>query len=182
MKKISLAVFLLISILGSIQAQKRYLPEPALIPDNELALWGYLQRVDCPPEGSRYELKIGYQFQEAYSFNKYVELARIKLDGKYGFISPEGVIMIKPQFDGADDFYGNGFCRVTVGDKQGLIDTNGNFLIPPKYDNLNYYYDGWFEAQDGDNWSYIFYKGSPVCTQSEMNEKKEAGLKIEDLY
>ncbi|MFB2967844.1 WG repeat-containing protein [Aerosakkonema sp. BLCC-F183] len=60
-------------------------------------------------------------------------LARVKIDGKYGYIDKYGDVVIKPQFDEADDFY-EGLAVVWIsGQNSGYIDKTGNFVIQPQF-------------------------------------------------
>lgn len=80
---------------------------------------------------------------------------------EYGFIDPDGNIIIEAKFDGARDFY-NGLAAVKVdakefekyipevddyltvkhGGKWGFIDTKGFFVIQPQYDILTPFKNG----------------------------------------
>lgn len=53
--------------------------------------------------------------------------AKVKVDGKSGFINHQGQLVIKPVFDFATDFQG-GYSHVKRGGKKSLIDTQGNVV------------------------------------------------------
>lgn len=60
-------------------------------------------------------------------------LARVKIDGKYGYIDKYGDFVIKPQFDEADDF-SEGLASVWIsGQNRGYIDKTGRFVIQPQF-------------------------------------------------
>jgi hypothetical protein len=54
-------------------------------------------------------------------------LARVKVNGKWGYIDEKGEAVILPRFDEAEGFAANGLAVVRVNDKYGYI------RIPPKY-------------------------------------------------
>ncbi|MBL8995422.1 MAG: WG repeat-containing protein, partial [Spirochaetia bacterium] len=53
-------------------------------------------------------------------------LARVKIDGLYGYIDRTGKMIIEPQFQEAQDF-SEGYARVRVLSNYGLIDKYGKF-------------------------------------------------------
>ncbi len=60
-------------------------------------------------------------------------LAPIKRDGKYGFISPDGEIRIRPVFQQVKSFR-NGRAIVCQDKKWGVIDRKGQWIVLPIYD------------------------------------------------
>ncbi len=63
-------------------------------------------------------------------------LAKVKKEGKYGFIDTAGNIILEPQFDEIMDFDANGLARVKDGGKYGLIDKTGKILFKPIFDEV----------------------------------------------
>ncbi|NLL62971.1 MAG: tetratricopeptide repeat protein [Ruminococcaceae bacterium] len=55
-----------------------------------------------------------------------------KKEGKWGYVSSGGKVLIKPQFYEAKSF-SNGFGAVKVGGKWGYIDEKGTLIIPAKF-------------------------------------------------
>lgn len=56
-------------------------------------------------------------------------LARIKFNNKYGYVNYEGIELIKPQFDVAEDFTSDGFAYVEqIGVGKKIIDLNGRLV------------------------------------------------------
>ena len=56
------------------------------------------------------------------------ELYRIQVGGKCGFINENGKLVIEPQYDGANWFFGDSVCFAKVGERKGLINSNGEFI------------------------------------------------------
>ncbi len=77
---------------------------------------------------------IAFQYDDAFSFSE--GLARVKTNGKYGFIGKDGQVRIRLQYDFSGEYY-NGVAEVEIRDKWGLIDKEGNIIIPIKYDDID---------------------------------------------
>jgi len=48
----------------------------------------------------------------------------VRVGDKWGFVGPDGELIIAPQFAGANEFW-NGLARVSWDDGYGYIDTSG---------------------------------------------------------
>ena len=73
-------------------------------------------------------------------------LAPAKTNGKYGFISKSGELIIPAIYEHANSFI-DGLATVTVKDagarpKQAVIDTLGKYVVPPEYDYVQEFKDG----------------------------------------
>ncbi|MGI7157691.1 WG repeat-containing protein, partial [Campylobacter coli] len=64
-------------------------------------------------------------------------LARVGLNGKWGFIDKSGKFVIEPKFDSIWDF-SEGLAKVGLNGKYGLIDKSGKIVIEPKFDDIRY--------------------------------------------
>lgn len=88
------------------------------------------------------------RFDQAIRFKN--GFARVRKDGKWGYIDKTGKLVIPCQFEYADDFY-DGIAFVgnsSAGDgKVGVIDTTGKLIIPYKYDRYEYT-DGYIRATE----------------------------------
>lgn len=109
-------------------------PVPVYDPDEEK--YGF--------RGETEEWTVEPQFDMADDFSEN-GLARVKTDGKWGYIRPDGSFAIAPEFDYADNFAENKTACVAVGcqpdgmggltgGEWGFIGENGSYLIEPQFD------------------------------------------------
>ena len=71
---------------------------------------------------------INPQFDKAAAFSE--GLAPVRQSGHWGFVGPNGKMVINPQFDEAAAFAG-GLARVKAGGQTGYIDANGKYVWNP---------------------------------------------------
>ncbi|ENZ6116086.1 WG repeat-containing protein, partial [Campylobacter coli] len=64
-------------------------------------------------------------------------LAKVKLNGKYGFIDKSGKIIAKPKFD-YGEYFSEGLAGVKLNGRWGFMDKNGKIVIEPKFDDIGY--------------------------------------------
>lgn len=76
-----------------------------------------------------------------------IELYRIQVGGKYGFINEKGELIIEPQYDEAFYFFNDSFCYAKIGERNGVINTKGDFVT---------------ELDSSIIWVYQFRKGEAV--------------------
>ena len=65
--------------------------------------------------------------------------ARINENGKFGFISREGRVVVRPKYISINNFneYRKGWARVSVeNNKFGFINSDGKEVVPTVYDNV----------------------------------------------
>lgn len=72
-----------------------------------------------------------------------------------------GDIVIKPQFDAAEQF-SEGLAVVTIGGKKGYIDKTGNIVIKPQFDEAGNFEQGMASAKIGNQFGYIDKTGKMV--------------------
>ena len=84
------------------------------------------------------------------SMNTYAQDLKIVVDkkGKVGFADTNGNVVIKCQYESAQQF-SNGFAIVTKSKKQGIIDTTGNVVLPIKYKQILNWSDNLYLIKDG---------------------------------
>lgn len=80
--------------------------------------------------------------------------ARVKLNGKWGFVDGRGSMIISPQFDDALSF-SEGLAAVKLDEKWGYIDRWGNQTIPLLFDDALSFCDGLAGIKQGGKWGFI---------------------------
>ena len=101
-------------------------------------------------------------------------LADFKINDKVGFINIKGEVIIKPQFDWADEF-SEGFCVVRNDNgklgsgKNGYIDTTGKLVIDFKFKYAGKFENGKAKVQIDKDFVYIDKTGNIIA---ETNGKK----------
>lgn len=93
--------------------------------------------------------------------------ASVKTDRgtKWGYINDNGQIVIKPQYDYADDFQENGLAIVTLLDKNGLINRQNQYVIVPKYSSITRFTQGRAAVIDNQGFHVINEKGEVLTTK-----------------
>lgn len=114
-------ILLFVSFSIGIQAQN-------LFPYRYQDKWGYCD--------SSKNIVIKPQFDFAEPFTS-IGLARVKLNGLYGFVDSSGCMRIPAQYKYADNFYFN-TTRVYNNGSYRIIDTAGNYTQPDLYDAIRY--------------------------------------------
>lgn len=103
-----------------------------------LSVTNFNSQIDSA-QSNYFELAIPFtDYEEAYSFHD--GLARIKQNGKYGYIDKSGNEVISCQYDVADDFHCHRAC-VRIDGKYGYINKNGNLIIACDYDMAGDFYE-----------------------------------------
>jgi hypothetical protein len=98
---------------------------PELIPYRMGDKWGFCD--------ANKKLIIQVRYEEVLLFTD--GLARVKLNGKYGFINKSGTEVIPPKYDNASIFFRDELPLVKLNGKYGFIDMSGTEVIPCKYDD-----------------------------------------------
>ncbi len=80
-------------------------------------------------------------------------------NGVWGFVSPEGNVVIAPAYDEVMDFDGN-YARVSKNGKWGVIDKNGRLIFSHDYDSISSISDGVALAVVGGSKSYLYVDGA----------------------
>lgn len=100
------------------------------------------------------------------------ELAAIQIDGKYGFVSANGIIQIEPKFITVG-YFSNGLAWArSKENKLGFINKKGEWVIEPKYVAAKNYdtKSGIAMVKDKTEWIYIDTKGKPISIKEENIE------------
>jgi len=108
-----------------------------------------LPPVDDAPDFSRDVEEPVTLHVELSSFNE--GRALILVNGKWGYIDKKGDVVIKPEYDGAGNFW-EGLAAVQVGEKWGYIDGAGRMAIKPQFDEAWAFSEGLASVCMGTGW------------------------------
>lgn len=93
-------------------------------------------------------------YDEAQYFSE--GMARVKKDGKYGFVNAQGKEIVTCKYDYAYPF-SNGLAKVCVGEedneKWGYVNSGGIEIVPCKYDYIDYFSDGLAKVGIGEEYN-----------------------------
>jgi hypothetical protein len=81
-------------------------------------------------------------------------LILIRENGKLGYINSAGKVIIRPQYNKADEFY-EGLARVQTGGKWGYIDATGKVVITPRFDCADNFSEGLARVIVGKKYGYV---------------------------
>lgn len=89
-------------------------------------------------------------------------LARVRVDGRYGFVDLDGRYVVNPGLNDARDFR-EGLARVkTTGWQWGFMDRDGQIVVAPRWGSLGDLYDGRARFEDDGAFGYIDGTGAEV--------------------
>jgi len=123
---------------------------PALIPYRSGTKWGFCDRGR--------NIVVHPDFDEVALFSG-DGLARVKVDGNYGYVDREGAVVAPATFPLAASFKG-GLASVQSNGKWGYLDTRGSFAIRPVYDFACSFEEGLAAVQIGHRWGYVGGSGT----------------------
>jgi len=104
---------------------------------------------------------VNLNYQNAWGFSE--GLGLVQLNGEWGYINKQGVMMIALQFEEAEGF-SEGLAAVKIKGKWGYIDRTGMTVIPAQFDSA-WYFDGGIaeisldDAKGLSRFTYIGTKG-----------------------
>ena len=78
------------------------------------------------------------------------EAAAVKSNGKWGFVSKSGEVIIEPEYEDANSF-SIGYAPFFDGKKWGCIDENGVVIIEPIFDNMMSFSKNGYSLVEEDN-------------------------------
>jgi len=104
---------------------------------------------------------VPFSYEEVSSFE--LGYAAVKLNGKAGFIDPEGKVVIQPAYDAASDLV-QYLSLVRQNGKWGVIDTSGRLIVPVKYENSNFIVgdEVMIALMENNKWGVVNTKGETV--------------------
>ncbi|ACB85126.1 WG repeat-containing protein [Natranaerobius thermophilus] len=79
------------------------------------------------------------KYEDAWPFSE--GLARVKLDGLWGFVDEDGKEEIEPKYEHASRF-SEGYSSIRLDGESGYIDKTGEYLKEPKFDRALSFNDG----------------------------------------
>ncbi len=88
-------------------------------------------------------------------------LARVKLNGKWGYINKIGKEVIPLKYDYLYAFR-EGLAEAELNKKWGFIDRTGKEIIPIKYDYLGFFKEGLAKVKLNGKWGFIDKTGKEV--------------------
>lgn len=88
-------------------------------------------------------------------------LLPVSVGGLYGFIDPQGRLMIQPKFEWAGQF-SEGRAPIRVRNRYGFIDTNGNSVIKPQFDRVAGFSEGLAAFELKERWGFVDKVGRMV--------------------
>ena len=88
-------------------------------------------------------------------------MAKVKVNGKYGFLNEWGNLSIPPEFDDANKF-SEGFAGVKIAEKWGYIDKSGKIIIEPQFELAGNFSEGLAFVMIEGKYGYIDKAGKIV--------------------
>jgi len=102
---------------------------------------------------------IDFMYDDADEFLS--DLARVEIDGKWGYIDKTGMEVIPPKFDSANNF-DNEWAKVGLNGKYGFIDKTGKEVIPLMYETIGDFSRGLAKVSLKEKWGYINTAGQEI--------------------
>lgn len=103
------------------------------------------------------KLVIAPQFEEAWPFAD--GLARVKQNGKWGFVDRTGAFVIAPSFEDAESF-SEERAEIKLNGKWGFIDKSGKVVVPPELEGTRRFTEGLAAVKPKGKWGYIDKTGA----------------------
>lgn len=85
-------------------------------------------------------------------------MAKIKVNGKWGFIDTTKTIIVEPKFENVTIF-SEGLAGAKINGKWGYINKSGVFVIEPKFEDVKSFSEGLAGAKINGKWGYINKSG-----------------------
>ena len=101
------------------------------------------------------------EYEKVYELSE--GMAKVKINGKFGFLNDWGNLAITPYYDDATKFSEN-FAGVKVGDKWGYINKAGELVIEPQFEEAGNFSEGLASVKIIDKWGYINKAGKVVIS------------------
>ena len=156
-KSIISVTLLVLLFVGSVEtfAQKqivRRVPNEPVVPQKQA------QPAKTPTHHAP-KKKGGYEYLGKY----YEGLARVQLNGKYGFIDKSGRLVIPCKYDDSESF-SDGLAAVKLNHKWGSINNSGTLVTPCKYDWAYSFREGMAEVKLNGKYGFVDKTGTEVIS------------------
>ena len=102
----------------------------------------------------------------AWSFSD--GLARAEVNGRLGYVNPDGEYLIQSEFRRESVFYPpvfdfhDGRAHRILGDRHGFIDRTGALVIDPRFDDARDFSEGLAMVKTAGLWGYIDTDGAVI--------------------
>ncbi|MBR6432447.1 MAG: WG repeat-containing protein, partial [Muribaculaceae bacterium] len=104
-------------------------------------------------------------------------IAKVKRNGKYGYINTQGEEIIPCKYDRIEAFNEETQMATTfIGDKKGYVKKNGNVVVQAKYDQIGAFnQDGIAKVKNNGLWGYVNNKGKELvpCEYTSIDDIHE---------
>jgi hypothetical protein len=87
------------------------------------------------------KLLFNKQFDEVNIF--YEGFAKVKSNGKYGFINTSGELVLPCKYDVMYDWFIEDLLGVVINEKFGFVNASGELVVPCIYDEISSYDEKW---------------------------------------
>ena len=101
----------------------------------------------------KYVLQVG-RFREG--------LAKIELNGKYGYVDKTGKEVVELKYDYLGDFAYNGLAKAMFNGKVGYVDITGKEVVALKYDSVERFREGLAAVLFNGQWGFVDKTGKEV--------------------
>ncbi|MGB6167547.1 MAG: WG repeat-containing protein [Geitlerinemataceae cyanobacterium] len=112
-------------------------------------------------------------------------LAPVKTGNSWGYIAPNGQLLISSQFEFAAPF-SDGFARIRVARKYGYINAMGQSIVPGNFDDAGDFSEGLAAIQVNLKWGYIDKTGktiiSPQFDETQAFSEGLAAVRVNTLW
>ena len=99
-------------------------------------------------------------------------LAKIELNGKYGYVDVTGKEVVALKYDSVGSFRG-GLAAIQLNGQWGFVDKTGKEVIEPKYDSVENFHDGLVEAKLNGRQLYVDRQGGEYKGMTKVEALKQ---------
>jgi hypothetical protein len=107
------------------------------------------------------KLIIAPQFDEAWPFSE--GLAKVKQNGKWGFIDKTGTLVITPSSEEAESF-SEERAEIRQNGKWGFIDKAGKAIVAPQFQEVRRFTEGLAAVKSEGKWGFVDKAGTMVIS------------------